>query len=710
MTEDTVPVFELSQLLNERGMQPKYAKDTEDLPEHTVVRERFASRGEFVFTFVAYVVSPVNIIRFPYLVVKNGGAVFTWLYLAAVVVVGLPVSYLELALGQFSGKSSVRVWDLSPAFREDWTSADNPLHVTEGWASRADHPLHVTEDWTSGDHPLHVTEDWTSGDHPLHVTEGWTTADHPLHVTEGWTSGDHHLHVTEGWASRADHPLHVTEDWTSGDHSLYVTEGWTVVCWLAALYFQLVMAHCILYAASFVGHNYPGVACMPTWNNCFSKYSDLGNWTERRNVTLCMEGRPVTPRCLCYRDIQQGCRPAPLSSTLIYYQDVITVTAVDVLFSVLVALALCLAMGHSAHLAGPDFTIRDILSQDTGFSFAAFITALMRFPLPHLATAVLFILLYTVSIDAMVSLSDAMVSLSDAMVSLSDAMVSLSDPMVSLSDAMFGLVETILTYLQDDFRAIRRNSVKTRVVFGIVSYLANIILTCPGGDALMLVIDETAFSLCIPLLALIEVCVIMWGYGVRQFLADLEYMLAVPLQAYYLWICHYAICIPVALFVGSIVDHFQGMAGNTGVKAGVMAFVLFPVPVWLVFYLARIYRSHRLMTCASACSKLLDPLSEWGPNDGSNIHRSLNSVFADLFDRFKAKPSWDKRVSQDSELPLSCNENDGAKWELDRWFEDLFLEGPETSATSGDKRRSASMSEKGAKNDRRSTQRRHTLL
>ena len=55
--------------------------------------------------------------RFPYLVLKNGGGAFLIPFIIAMVVAGGPLFYLEILLGQFSGRSPAKIWELSPAFR-----------------------------------------------------------------------------------------------------------------------------------------------------------------------------------------------------------------------------------------------------------------------------------------------------------------------------------------------------------------------------------------------------------------------------------------------------------------------------------------------------------------------------------------------------------------------------------------------------------------
>lgn len=59
-----------------------------------------------------------NVWRFPFTAYENGGGAFLIPYLVILLVIGRPVYYLEMCLGQFSGKGNVQTLEaLAPAFK-----------------------------------------------------------------------------------------------------------------------------------------------------------------------------------------------------------------------------------------------------------------------------------------------------------------------------------------------------------------------------------------------------------------------------------------------------------------------------------------------------------------------------------------------------------------------------------------------------------------
>ena len=73
-------------------------------------REKFGSRLGFILISAGCAIGLGNVWRFPYIVGKYGGAAFVLIYLAFLLILGLPVMVAEFAVGRASQPVRLMFW------------------------------------------------------------------------------------------------------------------------------------------------------------------------------------------------------------------------------------------------------------------------------------------------------------------------------------------------------------------------------------------------------------------------------------------------------------------------------------------------------------------------------------------------------------------------------------------------------------------------
>lgn len=81
-------------------------------------RAQWGNSLEFLMSCIAMSVGLGNIWRFPFTAFENGGGAFLIPYIFTLIVIGRPMYYMEMVLGQFTSKGNVQMFkSLAPGFR-----------------------------------------------------------------------------------------------------------------------------------------------------------------------------------------------------------------------------------------------------------------------------------------------------------------------------------------------------------------------------------------------------------------------------------------------------------------------------------------------------------------------------------------------------------------------------------------------------------------
>ena len=81
-------------------------------------RAEFSNHCEYFLSSLGLAVGLGNIWRFPYKCYENGGGTFLFPYLLCLFLCGLPLLFMEMALGQYAGLSSTKIFaQISPGLK-----------------------------------------------------------------------------------------------------------------------------------------------------------------------------------------------------------------------------------------------------------------------------------------------------------------------------------------------------------------------------------------------------------------------------------------------------------------------------------------------------------------------------------------------------------------------------------------------------------------
>lgn len=617
------PVQETQGVVSANG-----SRDTLEMDEQED-RGQWGSKWEFILSCVGLSVGLGNVWRFPYLAYENGGAAFVIAYLILQFLIGKPMYFMELVMGQFSGKGPTSVWNMNPSAKGigismmlislvvaiyynvimaytlfyffssmqatlPWTEC-KPEWYSLGCVQQTTKNIpycsyNMTENellYTNQSQPCRCFENSTFhqssyfSQFDFNCTNTTWKGDKPVAVAQLFFEKDV-IEKTETLAAdKMGPPL-----WRL---ALCLLLSWIiVVCCLIkgvkssgkVVYFTATFPYVILLILLVRGATLDGAIdgviyfIVPEW----SKLLDLKVW-------VAAAGQMFFSLSVSFGGIIMFGSYNKFKNNV--YGDAMLIAVMDVVTSLIAGFVIFTTFGGMAKNIGVE--VQDVAKSGYGLAFVAYPEALSQLPVSQLWAVLFFFMLFTLGLDS-----------------------------------EFALLETFLTCIQDEFPSTRKYKSYMCVGMGIICFFLALPCVTPAGDYVVTIMDHFGADFSVLFVAACECVAVMWVYGAPRFMRDVEYMLGFPPRPKYYWLFCWVVCAPILislLFVYRMVQYtplkisddveYPEYAQTIGWI--LTCFVMCPIPIFFIykFITAEGPPLERLRT-------ITRPNDSWGPNDGSD--------------------------------------------------------------------------------------------
>ncbi|XP_066939298.1 sodium-dependent nutrient amino acid transporter 1-like [Macrobrachium rosenbergii] len=552
-------------------------------------RGQWANPLEFLLSCVAMSVGLGNIWRFPFVALDNGGGAFLIPYILVLLFIGKPLYYMELCLGQFSSIGSVKVWELSPAFRGvGYGQAIAVFAITTYYVSLMGLFVYYMFASFSSVLPWDVCGNWSSVtcvDSKTNVT----FMEENLGINASDLTSSTEEYFTRVVLNSDPFGLDNGIGLPSWKLTLCLFLSWVIIFVVLskgiqssgkAAYFTALFPYIVIFVMLIRGATLPGASkgimyfITPRWEKLLEPH-----------VWYSAVDQSFYSLTVGFGTIIMFSSFNAFSHNV--YRDATIISITDTITSFLAGLTTFAMLGHLADILGVE--VKDVLKGGgTSLAFVSYPDVLSRIKIaPQFFSVLFFFMLFTLGLGS--------------------------------SSALMGCIVTIIT---DDFPRFRRWIVT--LVVCCLGFLVGLVYVTPQGQYVLTLVDHYGGSFILIIMVILEVIAVHWVYGVNNFCRDIEFMLNRKTGVY--WKFCWALLIPVVLtliFVynqiisgplkaGSYV--FGPVANACGISIAVVACLM--VPIFLVVEI--VYRRRNSSsTLWEAVKDSFASTTEWCPKDAA---------------------------------------------------------------------------------------------
>ncbi|XP_003737551.2 sodium-dependent dopamine transporter [Galendromus occidentalis] len=544
-------------------------------------RETWGKKADFLLSVIGFAVDLSNVWRFPYLCYKYGGGAFLVPYCIMLAVGGIPLFFMELALGQFHRKGAITCWGrLVPLLKGvGYTVVLIALYV--------DFYYNVIIAWAL----YYLLASFTT-------TLPWTSCDNE------WNTGNCSVEARggRGFTSPAQEyfkrHLYRLEDGVGLDNlgpvqwqnalcllAVYIICYFSLwkgistsgkVVWFTALFPYVVLFILLIRGITLPGA-YEGIRYYLTPKFSVLKSSEV--WVDAATQVFFSLG-PGFGVLLAFSSYNK------FHNNVL--RDAVLTSAINSATSFLAGFVIFSVLGFMAHRANVE--IREVATEGPGLVFIVYPEAIAAMPGSTFFSVMFFLMLLTIGLDS-----------------------------------SFGGSEAVITGIGDEFPLLKRY--REWFVAGLFSfyYIVGLLSCTSGGIYVVNLLDQFAATYSILIAVFFEAVAVSWIYGIRRFSEDIREMLGKEVGVYWKFCWMFVAPIFILVIVVSSVAGYSGISDQEYKYpwwAEIVGFILAAssvmcIPVTAIYYL--------IMAEGSFRERLRDLTTPWRDRAGNRLHKGMSS-------------------------------------------------------------------------------------
>ncbi|CAL4097561.1 unnamed protein product [Meganyctiphanes norvegica] len=519
-----------------------------------------------------------NVWRFPFTAYENGGGAFLIPYILVLLFIGKPLYYMELCIGQFSSFGSVKVWEMSPAFRGiGYGQAVATWSVVTYYVSLMAITVYYFFASFQRNLPWSVCGDWANHTDCVEPT-GNSTSNTSISSAQAYFVHEVLKEDELGLASGIGLP-----EWRL---ALCLLLSWIILFLVLAkgvqgsgkaAYFTALFPYLVLFILLIRGLTLEGA-----WDGVWFFINPQWEKLLEAKVWYAAVGQSFFSLSVGFGSITMFSSYNNFRHNV--YRDAAIISVTDTFTSVLAGVTIFAILGHLAHNLGTD--VENVISSGgTSLAFVSYPDVLARFTFaPQFFAVMFFLMLFTLGVGS--------------------------------ASALTGCIVTIIC---DDFPHFKRWVVT--LVVCVLGFLLGLFYITPQGQFILTLVDHYGGTIIIFILAVAEVIAVQWVYGVNNFCRDIEFML--NRKTGYYWKFCWAVFIPVILTIiffykmlsGDALSH-AGVVFSTGSNAfGVIIVTIACALLPLFFGYTVMKRRSKAANLLEAVKQSFKPTEHWCPKD-----------------------------------------------------------------------------------------------